>query len=106
MAEPISLQKVSRASDRYYSIIDGVKTEITEEQYNSPMSEGEVRSVNIAFDTPTGELTDGQYATQVNGCHWVKLPGYKVIKIDADMVSNNVITIDGINKILEDSEAE
>lgn len=107
MPQPITLQKVNRAADRYYSIIDGVKTEITEEEYNSPPAEGESRSVNIAFDTPTGELSDGQYCTQVNGFHWVKIPGYKVIKISPDFIGEtNIITPQGITEIKESSEEE
>ena len=106
MPTPIALQKVNIAPSRYYSIVDGVKTEITEKEYNSPIKEGEVRSINIAFDTPTGELSDGQYASQGNGFHWVKIQGYKLIKIDPDMISKEKTTVAGLNKILEDSEAE
>ncbi len=106
MPTPVALQKVSVAPDRYYSIIDGVKTEITKKEYNSPMKEGEIHSSGIAFDTSTGELSDGQHATQANGFHWVKIPDYKVIKIDPDMVVEEKATVAGLNKISLDSEAE
>ena len=37
---------------------------------------------------------------------WVKIPGYKVIKIDPDMVAKDKTTVAGLNKILLDSEIE
>ena len=106
MPAPISIQKVDIAGYKYFSIIDGEKTEITEEQFNAGPSGDAVYSRNIAFDTPSGELSDGQYATQENGFHWVKIPGYKVIKIHPDMVAKGKTTVAGLNKILADSEAE
>lgn len=106
MATPIALTKVNILGNRYYSIIDNVKTEITESQYNAPQQANETRSINIKFDTPSGDLSDNQYATQANGHHWVKIPGYKVIKIDPILVSKGKVTSDGITKILKDSEAE
>ena len=106
MPAPVSLTKVNIAPSRYYSIIDGVKTEITEEQYNSPPAENETRSVCIAFDTPTGQLSDGQFAIQKNGFCWVKAPGYKVIKLRPVFVKNNTLTAQGIAETIKKSEVE
>jgi len=106
MPAPIALQKVSVAPDKYYSIKGGIKTEITEKEYNSPIVGSEIRSKGIAFDTPTGKLSDGQHATQENGFHWVKIAGYEVIKIDPSMVAKSKTTPAGLNKILLDSEVK
>jgi len=103
MPTPISITKVDVAGFKYHSSVRG---EITEEQYDAGPIGSEVISKRIAFNTLTGKLTDGQYATQVNGFHWVKIPGYKVIKIDPGMVAKNKTTVAGLNKILLDSEAE
>ena len=63
-------------------------------------------AAKIGFDTPTGELSDSQYATQVNGFHWVKIPGYAVIKINPEFIKNNILSPAGEADIIERSVAE
>lgn len=58
-------------------------------------------SKRIGFDTPTGELSDGEYATQENGSHWVKLTGYDTVKINPEYIKNNILTKEGEAKIKE-----
>ena len=43
----------------------------------------------ISFDTVSKDLSDGEYATQVNGYHWVKISGCTVVKIDPEFIKNN-----------------
>ena len=106
MPTPIALAKVNIAGYKYWTSEDGKRTEITEEQFSAGPTGSVVYSKRIAFDTPTGELSDGQRATQENGFHWVKISGYVVIKIDPDMVAKDKTTVAGLNKILLDSEAK
>ena len=56
-------------------------------------------SIRIGFDTPTGELGDGQYATQENGSHWVKLKGYTMIKILPEYIKDDILSNEGIVKV-------
>ena len=56
-------------------------------------------SIRIGFDTPTGELGDGQYATQENGFHWVKLEGYDMRKINPEYIKDNILLDEGLAKI-------
>ena len=63
-------------------------------------------SIRIGFDTPTGNLSDGQYATQDNGYHWVKIPGYAVTKIDPEFINNKNLSPAGEADVMERSEAE
>jgi len=58
-------------------------------------------STKVGFDTPTGELSDGQYATQVNGFHWVKIAGYDMVKILPEYIKSDVLSKDGEAKIKE-----
>lgn len=53
----------------------------------------------IVFDTPSGTLTNNQYATQANGYHWVKLPKCSLIKIDPGYVINNILSQAGVDWI-------
>ena len=63
-------------------------------------------AAKIGFDTPTGELIDGLYATQVNSFHWVKIPSYAVIKIDPVYIKNNNLSPAGEAEVMESSVAE
>ena len=58
-------------------------------------------SIRIGFDTPTGELSDGQYATQDNGFHWVKIEGYDMVKILPEYIKNDILSKEGEAKIKE-----
>jgi len=103
MATPITLQKVNIAVFKYWSTVSEVSTEITEEEYNSGPKGDAVYSKRIAFNTPDGKLADGQYATQVNGFHWVKIPGYTVVKISSAYIKSNTLSSQGIAKILTEA---
>lgn len=50
------------------------------------ITQGNVTSTVLDFDTPTGDLADLQLAVQDNGYVWVKAPGYKLIKIPPEYV--------------------
>ena len=63
-------------------------------------------SIRIGFDTPTGKLTDSQYATQENGFHWVKIPGYAVTKINPEFIKDDILTPEGEIDVKERSVAE
>jgi hypothetical protein len=104
----ITVQQVNITGFKYYLVQDGVKTEITEEEYNSPEPFTGTKTKQITFDTPTGELSDGQYAVQENGYVWGKIPKYVVIKMPPEYVDipNSQITDAGIawfkaNSVLE-----
>ena len=56
-------------------------------------------SIRIGFDTPTGELSDNQYATQDNGFHWVKLVGHDVVKVLPEYIKNDILSKEGEAKI-------
>ena len=53
----------------------------------------------ISFATPTGNLSDNQYATQANGHHWVKIPGYTTCKISPEFISKGTLSQAGIDYI-------
>lgn len=93
----ITVQRVNIAGVRYFSVLNGVKTPITEAEFPNPIP-GSVNSKQIYFDTPTGELSDGQYAVQDNGYVWAKIPKYAVFKMPPEYVDipNNRITSDGV----------
>ena len=63
-------------------------------------------ATKISFSTLSGNLEDNQYATQPNGFHWVKLPGYKMYKIDPEFISKNILSQEGIDFIYTNSVAE
>jgi len=103
----ISIQRVNILGNKCYSILNGVKTEITEEEFGHPVG-NEVHSKIITFDTPTGELSDGQYAVQENGYVLAKIPKNAVFKMPPQYIDlvNNKITSEGViyfktNSVLE-----
>lgn len=103
----INVERVNIAGFRYYATLDGVMREITEAEFGHPVG-GEVQSKRIYFDTPTGDLSDGQYAVQENGYVWAKIPKYAVFKLPPEYVDipNNKITSEGVayfkaNSVLE-----
>ncbi len=63
-------------------------------------------AIKISFDTPTGELSDGEYATQENGFHWIKILGYAVTKINPEFIKNNILSPAGEIDVEERSVAE
>ena len=58
-------------------------------------------SIRIGFDTPSGNLSDGEYATQKNGYHWVKLAGYEMWKVMPEDVHNDNL-LKGAEKKIEE----
>ena len=104
----MNLVKINIAPDKYVSTFKDaedniVKEEITEAKYSEPQVKEDLTWVSssrkIAFDTPTGELSDSQYATQENGFHWVKIPEYEVIKINPEFIKDNILSQDGVKEI-------
>ena len=59
----------------------------------------------ITFSTPSGELSDKEYATQANGFHWVKIAGYRMYKIPPEYITNNTLSQAGIDYIKSQAEA-
>ena len=104
---PIKLSKVDIGPNRYWAtfkrISDGAEISIQVLENNI---EGVVVSSNqdiqtllqnyelikhatkISFSTLSENLSDKEYATQENGFHWVKIPGYKVIKIKPEHIDS------------------
>ena len=58
-------------------------------------------SIRIGFDTTSGNLSDGEYATQENGSHWVKIEGYDMVKISPEYIVRNNLSDEGLAKITE-----
>ena len=63
-------------------------------------------ATKISFSTLSGELSDNEYATQANGFHWVKLPGYTMIKIDPGYISKNTLSQAGVDFVQKESGTE
>ena len=107
----IRLSSKSIGSDKTFTTFDIGGELVTQEVISIPL-ESEIDSTfegavtKISFATPTGELSDNQYATQPNGFHWVKISGYKLIKIDPKFITKNVLSQEGITFIQTQSEAE
>ena len=100
------LRKVNIGADRYFhkfQLSDGTISyrTTTKEEYGGlnysvkPTKTDAVwlsSSSRIGFDTPSGELDDGQYATQKNGFDWVKLAGYEMKKLmPEDIYEGNML---------------
>ena len=115
----MKLQKVEIGSNLYVNKFEQVDKTITtefisKEDYDNlsvsipTMIDAvwKMSSIRIGFDTLTGELGDGQYATQENGFHWVKLIGYDLIKILPEFIINDILSDEGIEKIKKDSSEE
>jgi len=51
-------------------------------------------------------LLDGEYATQINGYHWVKLSGYEMIKIAPEYISSSRLSNEGVALIQTESVAQ
>lgn len=94
----INLTKVNIAPDRYYLRRSGVLQEIPKPSPEE-MVEGGYWCSQISFDTPSGFLSDNQYATQANGYHWVKIKNYAMTKIAPEHIVNDVLSNDGLNYI-------
>lgn len=62
-------------------------------------------ATRISFDTPTGKLSDGEYPTQENGFHWVKIAGYEITKIDPKFIKNDILSPAGKVDVKERSVA-
>ena len=71
-----------------------------------PDAAGFMSSIRIGFDTPSGDLSDGDYATQKNGYHWVKLAGYEVWKVMPEDVHNDNLSKAGEKSIKEKAGPE
>ena len=93
----IKLTKVNIGPERYYARQAGLLQEI------SKPAEGtnpyEFWCQQISFDTPSGFLSDNQYATQANGFHWVKINKYEMIKIAPEFIVNDILSNAGIDEI-------
>ena len=61
-------------------------------------------SIRIGFDTPTGLLSDGEYATQENGFHWVKLADRDMTRILPEYIAANKLSDEGVAKVYEQTE--
>lgn len=116
----IKLTKVNILGKKYYSTFrlnDSwmlQTNEITEQEYvdastTIPVLSGYTyvsSAKKIAFDTFTHDLSDKQYATQENGFHWVKIPKYKIYKINPEYITNDTLSQAGIDFIQTNSEPE
>ena len=110
----IKLTKVNIAADKYFAKFDMVGYISTEEIDPSLYSSIQIKdgaiwvssASKISFDTPTGNLSDNEYATQLNGFHWVKIRGYAMTKIDPGYITNNILSSAGIAEVKERSVAE
>ena len=107
----IKLTKVNIGPNKTYitSNIDGEL--VTQEVMYVPLEEDldstfVGSATKITFATITGQLSDNEYATQANGFHWVKMPGYKMYKIDPEFISKNILSQAGITFIETQSVAE
>ena len=61
---------------------------------------------HIGFGSPSRSLADKEYATQVNGYHWVKIAGYVMIKIAPEYIVSNTLSNAGIALIQAESVAQ
>src|SRR4030042_1000225 len=101
----IKLTKVEIGPTRYIVYQEGVPSEVSAEVFMVVDMEGntiynyENWSKQIGFATPSKELSDKQYATQANGYHWVKIPGYSTIKVLPEHITNNNLSQAGIDYI-------
>ena len=101
----IKLTKVDIGPTRYIVYEDGVPSEVSAEVFMVVDIDGKVIynysewSQQIGFATLSKDLSDKQYATQANGYHWVKIPGYAVIKIPPEHITNNTLNQAGIDYI-------
>jgi len=113
----MELTKVNIGEDRYFNKFElSDKTNISEattkEDFDSPdepIKEDATliqSSIKIGFDTSTGELRDGEYATQENGFHWIKISGYAVTKINPEFIKDSILSPEGEVDVKERSEAE
>lgn len=110
----MKLKKVDIGANRYvhkFKLADKtIVTEIaTKETYDNLATTKPTKtdatwamsSIRIGFDTPTGELSDGEYATQENGFHWVKIAGYDMEKVLPEYIKNDILSKEGEAKIKE-----
>jgi len=61
---------------------------------------------HIGFDSPPRSLVDKEYATQLNGYHWVKIAGYAMIKIAPEYIVSNSLSNAGVTLIQDESVAQ
>src|SRR3989337_2580073 len=93
----IKLTKVEIGPTRYIVYQDGVSSEVNSDVFMVVDIDGNTIynyskwSQQIGFATPSKDLSDKQYATQANGYHWVKIPGYSMIKIPPEHITNNTL---------------
>lgn len=105
MPDTIKLTKVNIGPFKYYSTfkVDGVVSAQEVAVVNLDETNSDPTWVSsskcISFATPSGNLSDNQYATQTNGYHWVKIPGYTLIKIFPEHIKNNTLSLAGIDYI-------
>jgi len=107
----IKLTKVNIGPNKIYSTFNIGGELVTQEVMVVPL-DGELdptfvgSATKISFATLSGNLEDNQYATQPNGFHWVKLPGYKMYKIDPGFINKNFLSQTGIDFIHTNSVLE
>ncbi len=101
----IKLTKVEIGQPRYIIYQDGVPSEVSAEVFMVVDMEGntvynyDTWSKKIGFATLSKELADNQYATQPNGYHWVKIPGWTTCKIPPEFINKNILSQAGIDYI-------
>ncbi len=101
----IKLTKVEIGQPRYIVQQDGVPTEVSAEVFMVVDLEGktvynyDTWSKKIGFATPSKELSNNQYATQVNGHYWVKIQGWTMCKIPPEYISKGILSQAGIDYI-------
>src|SRR3972149_6823457 len=97
----IKLIKVNIGPDKFYTTtkIDGELS--TQEVMVYPLDDPTVVATctKISFATPSGNLSDNEYATQANGHHWVKIQGYTTCKIPPEFINKNILSQTGIDYI-------
>lgn len=101
----IKLTKVNIGPERYYLRMSGLLQEIPKPA-EGEIVEGGYWCQQISFDTPSGFLSDNQYATQENGYHWVKINRYAMTKIAPQFITNDILNAEGITEIKNRSEVE
>ena len=103
----IKLTKINIVANKYFAKFNTAGhisvEEIAEKDYKNIQVKDKAvwmgSSSKISFDTTTGELGDNEYATQLNGFHWVKIKEYEVIKIRPEFIIKNALSQKGIDEV-------
>ncbi len=100
----IKLTKVNIGPNKTFSTFNIDGELVTQEVMYVPLDEelGPTfvgAATKITFATVSGNLEDNQYATQPNGYHWVKIPGWTTCKIPPEFINKNILSQAGIDYI-------